>query len=80
MSTISDYTNNLRGLAGIDAVWLIRTVRRGLKRFLRWRLEQAAIAQLSSMNDRELRDIGLQRSDIGFVVRGQLPRTNRRAP
>ena len=34
------------------------------------RTEQVAIAQLHSMSDRELKDIGLTRSDIAFVARG----------
>jgi uncharacterized protein YjiS (DUF1127 family) len=34
-----------------------------------WRAEQAAIAQLWSMSDRELRDIGLTRSEITGAVK-----------
>jgi uncharacterized protein YjiS (DUF1127 family) len=32
--------------------------------YITWRTEQAAIAQLWSMTDRELKDIGLTRSQI----------------
>ena len=34
-----------------------------------WRMEQSAIAVLRLMTDRELRDIGLSRSDITRAVR-----------
>jgi uncharacterized protein YjiS (DUF1127 family) len=36
-----------------------------------WRIEQAAIAQLWSMSDRELKDIGLSRSEITSAVRAE---------
>jgi uncharacterized protein YjiS (DUF1127 family) len=39
-----------------------------------WRLEQAAIATLCSMSDRELRDIGLTRGDITRAVRSAFRR------
>lgn len=32
--------------------------------YIAWRMEQAAIAHLNAMSDRELKDIGLIRSDI----------------
>jgi uncharacterized protein YjiS (DUF1127 family) len=38
------------------------------------RAEQAAIAQLWSMSDRELRDIGLTRSEIADAVKGEAAR------
>ena len=34
-----------------------------------WRLHKAAIAQLRSMSDRQLADIGVSRSEIEFAVR-----------
>ena len=39
------------------------------------RLAAAAQRDLSEMSDRELRDIGLDRADIGAVVKGGSPRT-----
>ena len=36
-----------------------------------WRLERAAITQLSSLSDRQLKDIGLNRSEIIDAVRGR---------
>lgn len=48
----------------------------GVKRwwagYLAWRREQAAAAQLWSMSERELRDIGLARSEIENAVRGEM--------
>jgi uncharacterized protein YjiS (DUF1127 family) len=38
--------------------------------YLTWRLEQAVVNQLCSMSDRELKDIGLDRSEIVAAVRG----------
>src|SRR3974377_1482009 len=70
MSTIFNPAADLRGLAVRDAVWIGDLVRRCWREFLRWQDEQAAIAQLSAMSDRELRDIGLNRSEIGFVRKG----------
>ena len=76
MSTIFDPAIGLRGSAGSDAVWISRLIRRCWQALQRWEVEQAAIAQLSAMSDRELRDIGLNRSEIGFAVKGEL--THRR--
>ena len=39
------------------------------------RLAAAAQRDLAEMSDRELRDIGLDRADIGAVLRGGSPRT-----
>jgi uncharacterized protein YjiS (DUF1127 family) len=39
-----------------------------------WRLHKAAIAQLRSMSDRQLADIGVSRSEIGYAVRGKRDR------
>ena len=38
--------------------------------YIAWRVEQAAIVQLQSMSDRDLKDIGLTRSEIARAVRG----------
>jgi uncharacterized protein YjiS (DUF1127 family) len=72
MSTIFNHATELRGLASTDASWIGHIVRRYWTAFQRWRLEQAAIVQLSTMSDRELRDIGLNRGEIRFAVKGQL--------
>ena len=39
--------------------------------YMTWRIEQAAIAQLWSMSDRQLKDIGLTCSEITGAVRGE---------
>jgi uncharacterized protein YjiS (DUF1127 family) len=39
--------------------------------FINWRAEQAALARLQSMSDRELEDIGLSRSQIEGAVMGE---------
>src|SRR5580765_3020096 len=39
------------------------------------RLAADAWRDLSEMSDRELRDIGLDRADVGMVVKGGSPRT-----
>lgn len=36
-----------------------------------WRIEQSAIARLGSMNDRELKDIGISRSAIRHAVKSE---------
>jgi uncharacterized protein YjiS (DUF1127 family) len=71
MTTIFDYATDLRGKAGVDSVWIVHMVRRCWDAFARWRNEEAAITQLSSMSDRELRDIGLGRSEISSAVKGE---------
>jgi uncharacterized protein YjiS (DUF1127 family) len=77
MSTIFDHTTDLRRLVGVDAVWIVHIVRRCWQAFVKWRAEQAAIAQLSSMSDRELREIGLARSEISFAVKREPARIHR---
>ena len=42
--------------------------------YLTWRIERAAITQLWSMSDRQLRDIGISRSELDSVVRGEAER------
>ena len=42
--------------------------------FITWRLERAAINQLSSLSDRQLKDIGLDRSEIMGAVRNRVTR------
>jgi len=39
--------------------------------YMTWRIEQAAIAHLWSMSDRELKDMGLTRSEVTNAVRGE---------
>ena len=39
-----------------------------------WLVQRAAITQLSSLSDRQLKDIGLTRSEIINAVRGRVAR------
>ena len=70
MSTISTTPASSGALAGNSGTTRLAAV---LKRwwiaFLTWRLEQAAIAQLAALSDRELKDIGLRRCEIEGAVR-----------
>ena len=50
---------------------LVAILKRRWEAYLTWRIEQAAIAQLLSMSDRELKDIGLTRSQIPGAVIGE---------
>jgi uncharacterized protein YjiS (DUF1127 family) len=54
--------------------WLLAVLKRWWVAYTTWRDEEKAIAQLMSMNDWELKDIGLVRSDIARIVRGQAAR------
>jgi uncharacterized protein YjiS (DUF1127 family) len=77
MSMIFDHATDLRGLAGVDAVWIVHIVRRCWRAFVKWRAEQAAIAELSSMSERALKDMGLVRSEISSAGKGELARIHR---
>jgi uncharacterized protein YjiS (DUF1127 family) len=50
------------------------TLNRWCVAYLTWRIERAAITQLGSMSDRQLRDIGISRSEIVSAVRGETDR------
>jgi uncharacterized protein YjiS (DUF1127 family) len=55
---------------GPDASSVARSLaRRWLAAFRTWKAQQAAIARLQSMSDRELKDIGVSRSEIGRAAR-----------
>jgi uncharacterized protein YjiS (DUF1127 family) len=44
--------------------------------YMNWRVQQLAAARLRSMSDRELKDIGLSRSQIEFAVNGKVERSS----
>ncbi len=46
-------------------------LKRGWLAYMDWRLQQMTVNRLRHMSDRELKDIGLCRSQIEFAVRGQ---------
>lgn len=55
-------------LSGPVAAPEIGLVERYAAKFRKWRSRQAAIAQLHAMEDRQLQDIGINRSEIESVV------------
>jgi uncharacterized protein YjiS (DUF1127 family) len=69
MSTISNAPAAAQGTTGHP--WtgrLAAALKRWWVAFITWRLERAAINQLSSLSDRQLKDIGLDRSEIMGAV------------
>jgi uncharacterized protein YjiS (DUF1127 family) len=48
-----------------------RAVRRSWLAYIDWRLRLMAIGRLSRMSDRQLKDIGLSRSQIDRAARGE---------
>jgi uncharacterized protein YjiS (DUF1127 family) len=56
------------------------TLNRWCVAYLTWRIERAAITQLGSMSDRQLRDIGISRSEIESAVRGEAVRVRAFSP
>jgi uncharacterized protein YjiS (DUF1127 family) len=65
-STVPHETAAYARLNGLAAI-----LKRWWATYLAWRIEQATITQLWSMSDRELKDIGLVRSDIVAAVRAK---------
>ena len=53
---------------------VLQTFKRWCAAFVAWRNEQRAIAELSSMSDHDLRDIGINRCEILRAVRGDTAR------
>ena len=49
-------------------------VKRVYAAYIAWRMRQAALATLRSMSERELRDIGLARSEIDHAVQSEAAR------
>jgi uncharacterized protein YjiS (DUF1127 family) len=49
---------------------MLATAKRAWVAYMTWRIERAAIDQLSAMSDRQLKDIGLTRSEIVAAARG----------
>ena len=81
MSTMSSAPNAPQEMAGQSSARdlvkdlvknLGATLIRWCVAYLTWRIERAAITQLGSMSDRQLRDIGISRSEIMGAVRGEV--------
>jgi uncharacterized protein YjiS (DUF1127 family) len=68
-----------QGMAGQSwARTLVAIFEHCLAAYMTWRLEQTAIAQLSAMSNRQLKDIGLIRSEIASALSKPSSRLRRR--
>jgi len=75
MQTISSASAPLRGRAAQSVRGsVLRTFKRWWAAYMARRIEQRAIAELLSMSDRDLRDIGINRCEILRAVRGDTAR------
>jgi uncharacterized protein YjiS (DUF1127 family) len=71
MSTISSVSTAARSAKRQPwVIGLAASLKRWLVAYIAWRAQEAAIAELWSMSDRELADLGLTRSDISNAVKG----------
>jgi uncharacterized protein YjiS (DUF1127 family) len=73
MSTISNVRPG-RDYASFTYAAIGRTLTRWWIAYMNWRLQRLAINRLGCMSDRELKDIGVSRSQIELAVKGQLVR------
>lgn len=73
MSTQLKTADRSEEVTGNLVAALLAAIKRPLAAYLAWRAEEEAIWRLQSMSDRELRDIGVTRSQIPFAVRGRMP-------
>jgi len=74
MSTISSTAVRRRNAASGLLAMAGAAIKRWWDSHIALRVERAAIAQLESMSDRDLKDIGLTRSEITGAVRGESAR------
>ena len=72
MGMVMRTTFDTPAVSGTRRSGLSAAVRRWWKAYLTRRNERLAILQLHAMSDRELRDIGIARSQIEGAVRGEL--------
>jgi uncharacterized protein YjiS (DUF1127 family) len=67
MSTISGLADQHDGAGAI-----LHAIGTGMRRwwvaYTSWRIERLAVGRLQAMSDRQLKDMGLVRSQIAFVV------------
>jgi uncharacterized protein YjiS (DUF1127 family) len=71
MSTTLETTASAPDLAGASwANGILASAKRAWVAYISWRIQRAAIGQLSAMSDRQLKDIGLTRSEIVAAARG----------
>jgi uncharacterized protein YjiS (DUF1127 family) len=72
MSTMFTAPTAAQGIAEQWIGGLAATLKRWWLSYITRRIEQAAIAQLCAMSDRELKDIGLTRCEITRAVRREV--------
>jgi uncharacterized protein YjiS (DUF1127 family) len=72
MSAISSAAARHSNAANGPLAMARAAVKRWWGAYIAWRVQEAAIAQLISMSDRDLKDIGLPRSQIEATVRGNI--------
>jgi uncharacterized protein YjiS (DUF1127 family) len=70
ISTSAARQSGASGLFGRMA----RAARHGWQLYRAWYVQEATIAYLKTLSDRQLKDIGLTRSQIGCAVRGAFDR------
>jgi uncharacterized protein YjiS (DUF1127 family) len=69
MSAILSAKAAAQDMAGqFQSAGIVAALKRWCAAYIRWRIEQAAIAHLWAMSDRELNDIGLTRGDLPRLV------------
>jgi uncharacterized protein YjiS (DUF1127 family) len=74
---VSTISNAMLGRNSINDTFVAaigRAIKRGFVAYMNWRLQQLAISRLRTMSDRELKDIGVSRSQVEFAVTGKLER------
>jgi uncharacterized protein YjiS (DUF1127 family) len=72
MSTNSVTATQPRAGAALNAIG--RALIRCWAAYMTWRIERLAVARLGAMSDRQLRDLGIVRSQIEFAVKNGIGR------
>jgi uncharacterized protein YjiS (DUF1127 family) len=70
MSTFFDHASHPHETSTVDRFWIANIVWRCWRAYRSRRNQQADFAQLWSMSDYQLRDIGLNRSQLDAAVKG----------
>jgi len=74
MSTFSNALAAREAPAGTAPSGIAATLKTWWSSYINWRLQQLAVSRLRSMSNRELKDIGVARAEIDFVVAGGVDR------
>lgn len=69
MSMISSISTQRATAAGSSVQVVSSIVKRWWVVYMHWRMERLTVARLHAMSDRQLKDIGIVRSDIEFAVK-----------